>query len=199
MVRNIVCSVLFVDKDKNFRRIFDIEGDKLNDASIYIVLLNHQNEGRVFNEVEYRNYCLQNSYHSKINKSDGLVQTHQKRANQRFGIVRQKPLNYRKSPLCQYNFGNDQLEKYHAKDPSNNDIIITMSYKYFGKYLFLFYTLEDGLLKYLSHNDLILLHKYKIPTVNIKNISLAVLIQKQDLLDIQKNLPPNSSPAGELK
>lgn len=199
MIRHLVCSVLFLDKYKNFRRIFDIEGDKLNDNSIYVVWLNHQNENDILDKVKYREHCLQNTYHSQIDKRDGLVQTHHKRASKHFGIIRQKPLNHRKSPLYQYHFGDDQLEKYFQKDPDNNDIIIKISYKYFGKYLFLFYTLEDGLLKYLSNNDLILLHKYRIPTVNVENINLAVLIKRSDLVDIQKNLSPSSSPAGELK
>jgi hypothetical protein len=184
--RNIVCSILFKDKNKILRRIFDIEGDKSTDPSIYIVKVNHINNEVQKSEEERRKFYLQHSHHSRQDSS-GLVQVHYKRNGNRFGQRKQLHLEAEGASMKHYHFAsNDDLQRYPQKIAGQDDIVLNVNPEYFSEYGYVFFTEEDRLKKYASQNQLTILHSYKIPVKNIKTFNLALVMKLEKLAEIQK-------------
>ena len=182
--RKIVCSVLMKDDESLYHRLFQIEGDKDNDTSLYIVKLNHINNQIDFDENKYRDFCLQKTIHSKTDKN-GYVQSHFKRNGHIFGKNKCLPLE-----KLNYVFDHSLSEKedindYPVKSPSINDILIKSKCKYLSDYRFIFYKGEELLSKYASSHKLYILHKTQIPTNNTKGHMFALAIDLAKLIKIQ--------------
>jgi len=182
--RKIVCSILLKDDNNIYHRLFQVEGDKNNDQSLYIVRLNHVNNFSVFDESKYREFCLQKTIHSRIG-DDGLVQSHMKRSNNIFGVERCFPLN-KLNYIFDYGLSpNDSIDKYPVKIPEDNDILIKSKAKYLSDYRFVFYKGEDLLSKNILSQDLFILHKNLIPTINTNGHMFALAIKLSRLIEIQ--------------
>lgn len=182
--RKIICSILLKDSKNKYHRLFQVEGDKHSDPSLYIVKLNHVNKDVIFDENRYRRFCLQKTIHSKIGH-DGLVQSHMKRGDNRFGLKRCCPIN-KLNYVSHYSLSqNDDVEKYPIKIPGDDDIVITSKSQYISDYSFVFYKGEDSLSKYISSHGLFILHKYSIPTINTKGHMIAIAIKLSRLIEIQ--------------
>ncbi len=177
-----ICYVLFKDKKGVYRILFGIEGDKINDPSLYVVGYGNGDYQREGIDEKTRKFALQNSYHSKID-SDGLVQTHFKRNGKHFGITKQKSLEELKSMVLDYNFRTTNLEKFPYKKKSEKDIIFNINPEYFWDYSFIFFIDQDDRLnKYLNRNGMLLIHNYKINTQHIKaDIYVGVAIKTEKL------------------
>jgi hypothetical protein len=182
--RNIVCSILFKDDDGNYHRIFQVEGDRVADYSIYFVKLNHVNKNVAFDEEKYRKFCLQKTFHSKVD-SDGLVESHFKRSNNRFAHSKRLPLD-KLNYILDFHFSpNDDIKKYPGKIPESHDILIKSKPEYLKDYHFIFCKGDDTLDRYKIQENLFIMHKYQIPMVNTHGHMLALAINLSRLIEIQ--------------
>lgn len=173
---NHVCDILIKDTDGNFRKVFEIEGDKENDPSIYIHLPD------VNNPLKRLHY----SYHCKT--KNGLVTVHLKhKYTQELNPTekQQKPLAQRSRPF--FSCWPQKIERYPIKkEPKKEDIIISMKSIYLQKIYFIFYPDKSTFIKDIHNKNQMCIFSQKIPFVNSVDVYLGVVINKTDLIEIQK-------------
>lgn len=183
--RKIISSIL-LKNNNSYHRLFQVEGDKKNDASLYIVQLNDVEDFSNFNEDNYRNYCLQQTVHSRMDK-DGLVETHFKRNQSRFAKSRCLPLD-KLHYVRDYSMPEKaNINKYPIKNLDNNDILIKSRYEYLSEYRFIFYKGENLLSKHVSTHNLYILQKEQILTNNTAGHMFALAIELPKLIKIQSS------------
>ncbi|MCF7831533.1 MAG: hypothetical protein K9M36_01440 [Candidatus Pacebacteria bacterium] len=173
---NHVCDILIKDTDGNFRKVFKIEGDKISDPSIYIHLPNVDNPSK----------RLHYSYHVK--EKNGLVIVHLKHdCTQKLNPTekQQKPLAQRKRPF--FSCWPQKIERYPIKkEPKKEDIVIPIKSIYLQKVYFIFYPDKNTLTKEIHNKNQMCVFSQKIPFVNSADVYLGVVINKTDLIEIQK-------------
>lgn len=182
--RKIVSTILFKDDNNLYHRLFQVEGDKDNDYSIYIVKLNQVKDQINLDEHIYRDFSLQKTIHSKIDKN-GYVQAHFKRNGHIFGKSKCLPLDKLNYVFDHSLSEKEDIDDYPIKLPDINDILIKSRCKYLSDYRFIFYKGEELLSKYVSGHNLYILHKKQIPTNNTKGHMFALAIDLSKLIEIQ--------------
>ena len=166
-----VCKIVTKDSEGKYRRLFRIEGDQLQDASIYITLANKN---------------CHYSYHA--DEKDGLVQTHLsdiKTVSTHF----QAPLSERKRAFFHIH-GTPSADRLPVTGRKHQDIVVMIKPEFLHYCSYLFYTDDSGLYEFTWLKFFVVLHKYQIPTWYAGELNFAVMMRESLLTQIQKRQTP---------